>query len=72
MRVIAHLCFNNCGGDATFIRQRLSMPGRSACFAKDQSLYQTNDRFPCSNGIVIANGEEEDQEFNKENITNPS
>jgi hypothetical protein len=48
------------------------MPGRSACFAKDQLLYQINDRFPYSNGIVIAKGEEEDQELNKENITNPS
>jgi hypothetical protein len=28
--------------------------------------------FPYSNGIVIAKGEEEDQESNKENITNPS
>jgi hypothetical protein len=48
------------------------MPGRSACIANDQLLYQTNDRFPYSNGIVIAKGEEEDRAFNKENITNPS
>jgi hypothetical protein len=44
--VHANACFSLtiAMGYATFFQQRLSMPGRSACFAKDPSLYRTNDR----------------------------
>jgi hypothetical protein len=57
MRAILSAVLTIAAGDATFLLLRLSMPGRSACFAKDQKLHQTNDRFFPSNGIVIAKGE---------------